>query len=96
MNNPDSIAAGQAAPQPDAPAQPYTTPDQILLLKADVDGVSAEYLNVQDARGMLDGFLRGGSIIEPVNGGYRIPTPTGHWDLLDPRYVDDPETWKHL
>lgn len=46
-------------------------------------------ISLVSARGMIDGFVRGGSAINVINGGVRIQVPGGqHWDFIHPESVE--------
>jgi hypothetical protein len=52
----------------------------VLLYKSET-GTTIEMSSIA-ARGMIDGFVRGGSAINVIEGGVRIQVPGGHyWEL---------------
>lgn len=51
-------------------------------------------LSAVAARGVVDGFIRGGSAINVINGGVRVQVPGGHyWDFIVPNSLDP--SWRH-
>lgn len=66
--------------------------DLVWLYKSGEDTWSE--VSMVAARGMIDGFVRGGSAINVINGGVRVQVPQGqHWDFIVKESVH-PE-WRH-
>lgn len=67
----------------------------VWLIKVTPDGESNHQLmSMLAARGMIDGFVRGGSAINVINGGVRVYTPDGgHWDWVQEDALD--VDWRH-
>lgn len=56
------------------------------LLKIDADGnlVDVVTISLEDAKGMIVGFIHGGTEVVPVSGGASIRHPDGsRWDVVD-------------
>lgn len=52
-------------------------------------------ISIVAARGMIDGFVRGGSAVNVINGGVRIQVPGGqHWDFVV-RESFERHDWRH-
>lgn len=51
-------------------------------------------VSMLSARGMIDGFARGGSAILVINGGVRVQVPGGHhWDFIEKGSTHP--AWRH-
>lgn len=51
-------------------------------------------LTIVSAKGMVEGFRMGGSIIHIINGGVRIKTPLGYRDVVLKASLDPNWKWK--
>lgn len=65
----------------------------IKVVADDFDNAEFTEMTVPDAQGMLKGFQYGGSELTMINGGWRITTPTGHWDLIHKPSLD--HNWRY-
>lgn len=55
----------------------------VIKVRTDVDE-EPEFAEMSRAAavGMVQGFIGGGSPVVPINGGVRITTPLGYWDVI--------------